>query len=115
MKTRERVYQAIVDHIDQHGIAPTIREIQGAIGASSSSVVDYHLKALELDGKITRRKDRAQRQIQLTGLSPKTVLAGKAIAAKIAANAVFVEGGVDMVVDGALIFELQRWAERVSA
>lgn len=115
MKTRELVYQAIVDHIDEHGIAPTIREIQTAIGASSSSVIAYHLNALESEGKVTRRKERAQRQIQLSGVGPKTVLAGKVIAAKIAANAVFVDGGIDMVVDGALILELQRWASEVAA
>lgn len=50
--TRKRIYKAIVDHIDDMGIAPTAREIQAVAGVSSTSVVAQHLKVLSDNGKI---------------------------------------------------------------
>lgn len=49
-KVRRRMYRAIVDYIEEHGIPPTIREIQEAAGLSSPSVVSYHLTVMEEAG-----------------------------------------------------------------
>ncbi len=38
---------------DATGVPPTIREAQIALGISSPSVMDYHLRQLVKDGKLT--------------------------------------------------------------
>jgi len=53
--------------MEQKGYAPTMGEIQTALGLSSKSVVDYHLKVLEKEGIITREPDIA-RGIQVSGV-----------------------------------------------
>lgn len=50
----EAVNDCIREHMKRHGRAPTVREIARAVGASSTSVVDYHLRRLERDGEVTR-------------------------------------------------------------
>lgn len=50
---RERIYQFIVDFKAQHdGNSPSVREIMTAAGITSTSVTDYHLRALERQGRI---------------------------------------------------------------
>lgn len=39
-----------------HGRTPTIREIGRALGISSTSVVNHHLKRLAREGKLDRRE-----------------------------------------------------------
>lgn len=112
------VFTAIVDHLDRTGISPTIREIQTATAISSSSVVDYNLGLLEQQGRITRRHDGSNRTIRLTGTPvPPIALEGKQIALRIIENAAQAapDNDVEMVVDAALLFQLQRWVERVGA
>ncbi len=48
---------------------PTIRDIQGGCGISSTSVVDYHLSILEREGHI-RRHPEVSRGIELPGRAP---------------------------------------------
>ncbi len=43
----KKILDAIYQWLDKHGLPPTVREIQQAVGASSTSVVDYHLRRLE--------------------------------------------------------------------
>jgi len=62
--TRERIMRYIRDFVDEHGYAPTIREILRGLGISSTSVVQYHLNVLERDGQIHRDPD-IFRSIQL--------------------------------------------------
>lgn len=45
---------------DEHGLPPTIRDIQKGCKISSTSVVDYNLRVLERDNHITRRPDIAR-------------------------------------------------------
>jgi len=42
---------------DDHDYPPTIREIQGACGISSTSVVEYNLRILEREGHIRRDRE----------------------------------------------------------
>jgi repressor LexA len=42
---------------DEHGYPPTIREIGGAVGINSTSVVNYNLNKLVKEGYISRSKD----------------------------------------------------------
>ena len=54
----ERIFQAIILYkISHHGNSPSIREIGEMAGISSTSVVAYHLKALEKAG-LFKRIDR---------------------------------------------------------
>ena len=53
--------QAILEFVEEytadHGYPPSIREIGQAVGISSTSVVDYNLRALERGGKIFRDRE----------------------------------------------------------
>ena len=51
--------------VSDHGYPPTVREIGHAMDISSTSVVDYHLRALKKFGHI-RRVDSISRGIELT-------------------------------------------------
>jgi repressor LexA len=66
--TRQRVLENIRDFIERHGYAPSVREIRDALHISSTSVVQYHLDALEVAGEIRRSRDHS-RTIRLAGQS----------------------------------------------
>jgi repressor LexA len=51
---REQIYAFIVTYIQANGMPPTIREIGDALGIASTGHVDYHLKSLEKQGRISR-------------------------------------------------------------
>jgi len=65
--TRWRIVEFIRNFVDQKGYAPTIEEIRKGLDISSKSVVEYHLKALEREGIITRDADVA-RSIDVSGV-----------------------------------------------
>ncbi len=65
--TRWRILEFIRNFVEEKGYAPTQGEIQKALGISSGSVVDYHLKVLEEEGVITREREVA-RGIQVSGI-----------------------------------------------
>jgi repressor LexA len=63
---QERMLQFIEGYCEEHGYPPSIREIQTALHISSTSVVDYNLRALESRGFL--RRDRlVSRGLELTG------------------------------------------------
>jgi len=64
---QERILRFIQDFMDERGYAPTVGEIQKACSISSKSVVDYHLRALERDGKI-RRDAEVARGLEIAGM-----------------------------------------------
>ena len=55
--TRQRIIEFIRSFVEQRGYAPTMGEIQKALGLSSKSLAEYHLKALEEEGIITRQRE----------------------------------------------------------
>lgn len=52
---RGRILRAIEEYFDEHGYAPTNREIGAAVGIGTPSLTDYHLGVLEEQGYLTRR------------------------------------------------------------
>lgn len=44
--SQERVYDCVIEFIDDNGYAPTIRQIGEILGYSSTATVQQHLKAL---------------------------------------------------------------------
>ena len=80
MKTLSRRQQAILQFIerflDENDYPPTIRDIQSELDISSTSVVDYNLKALEARGLI-RRNSKISRGIELVnrGIGRRNVVA----------------------------------------
>jgi len=80
MKTVSRRQQAILQFIerflDENDYPPTIRDIQSELDISSTSVVDYNLKALEARGLI-RRNSKISRGIELVnrGVGRRNVVA----------------------------------------
>lgn len=61
---QEKILRFIDRFLEEHPYPPSIREIQAACGISSTSVVDYHLRALERKGYLRRRRD-VSRAIEL--------------------------------------------------
>lgn len=62
--TRQKVMDYIRDFFDEHGYAPTVRDIQKGCELSSTAVVQHHLKVLEGDHQI-ERDSKVFRSIQL--------------------------------------------------
>src|SRR5690348_6335322 len=54
---QQRILDFVVEYTGEHGYPPSIREIGQAVGISSTSVVDYNLRALERNGLIRRDRE----------------------------------------------------------
>jgi repressor LexA len=63
---QERILKFLQDFLAEHDYPPSIRDIQAGCEISSTSVVDYNLKALETKGMI-RRDREISRGIVLVG------------------------------------------------
>lgn len=72
MKQLSKKQRSILDFIgsflNAHNYPPTVRDIMEGCSVSSTSVVDYNLKALEKKGHIRRRRE-VSRGIELIGSS----------------------------------------------
>ena len=69
---RNRIMKFIKEFINDRGYAPTIAEIQSGCEISSKSVVEYHLKALEREGRI-RRDAELSRAIEVIGMGKRSM------------------------------------------
>ena len=69
---RKKIVDFILKFVEKRGYPPTVRDIQGGCGISSTSVVDYHLKVLEKEGHIRRDPD-VSRGIELLGRAPSSL------------------------------------------
>jgi repressor LexA len=54
---QQRILDFVGEYTGDHGYPPSIREIGQAVGISSTSVVDYNLRALERSGMIRRDRE----------------------------------------------------------
>jgi repressor LexA len=63
---QRRILDFVAKYTGDHGYPPSIREIGQAVGITSTSVVDYNLKALERSGLI-RRDREVSRGLGLVG------------------------------------------------
>lgn len=68
---QQRILDFVGEYTSDHGYPPSIREIGQAVGISSTSVVDYNLRALERGGLI-RRDREVSRGLGLVGQAPPT-------------------------------------------
>jgi repressor LexA len=66
---QRRILDFVAKYTGEHGYPPSIREIGQAVGITSTSVVDYNLKALERSGLIRRDKE-VSRGLGLVGQTP---------------------------------------------
>jgi repressor LexA len=62
--TRQKVIDFIREFYDDHGYAPTVRDIQKGCELSSTAVVQHHLKVLEAE-HVINRDSKVFRSIQL--------------------------------------------------
>lgn len=62
---QRKILAFIAEQLEESGYPPTIREIGGAVGISSTSVVNYHLNKLKERGLLAR-DDRVSRGLKLT-------------------------------------------------
>ncbi len=68
LSERQRnILKYIQEYVDDRGYPPSIREIGDRVGISSTSVVDYNLRALERDGYL-RRDREVSRGLELVGV-----------------------------------------------
>lgn len=56
-KTKEKVYNFILQYTREYGYAPSVREIAEGLGLKSTSSVHSHLKKLQEEGKIEMRRN----------------------------------------------------------
>jgi repressor LexA len=66
---QQRILDFVVEYTGDHGYPPSIREIGQAVGISSTSVVDYNLRALERGGMIQRDRE-VSRGLSVPGHAP---------------------------------------------
>lgn len=64
---RWKICQFIAQFIAAHRYAPTIREIGHGVGISSTSVVLYHLRALERAGALRHREGYSRTIVLIPG------------------------------------------------
>lgn len=69
---QQRMINYLADYIDEHGMSPTVREIQEGCAISSTSVVDYNLKQLCIKGYVTWHRKRS-RSVQLVNQASRTI------------------------------------------
>ena len=68
LSERQRnILKYIQEHVEERGYPPSIREIGDRVGISSTSVVDYNLRALERDGLIRRDREVSRGLELVTG------------------------------------------------
>ncbi len=118
LKPREQsVYDYIATAITENGYAPSVRDIENALGFKSTSTVHMYINRLEEFGLI-RKNDGKSRAITLTGVSPtgknKVPILGKVTAgAPILASQNF-EGYVDFVTESKKYDSKNLFALKVS-
>ena len=66
---QQKILEFVMEYTADHGYPPSIREIGQAVGISSTSVVDYNLRALERSGLI-RRDREVSRGLGVVGQTP---------------------------------------------
>ena len=62
--SQQRIMDFINRYVSMNDVPPTIREIQHGAGISSTSMVSYHLKALERANLLNRR-ERSSRGVMV--------------------------------------------------
>lgn len=68
-----RVALAFFVYTDRHGRPPTVREVMGMTGISTTSVVFHHMKKLLREGFLEKQDDFKQRKYELTDLGRRLV------------------------------------------
>ena len=63
-----KIISFIQNYYTEYGISPTVREIQSGCNITSTSVVDYNLKALKNKGYLDKRPD-ISRAIKLNSVN----------------------------------------------
>lgn len=63
-RRQSQILQFIRQYRASNGYPPTVREIAGALGISSTSTVHHHLRALQAKGKLTWAPGK-QRTLQI--------------------------------------------------
>lgn len=70
---QQRIYEFITKFMHEKGRPPTIREIGGSVGISSTSVVNYNLNILVREGLIQREKE-VSRGLRVIGAQAQAML-----------------------------------------
>lgn len=67
-ETRKRIYDFVVDYIQEHGYPPTVREIADGVYLTSTSSVHSHLLQMLESGTLeTDAKNGSPRAIRVPG------------------------------------------------
>ncbi|MCS7087974.1 MAG: transcriptional repressor LexA [Thermoflexales bacterium] len=85
-EAQQRILAFIHDYVETHGVPPTIREIQHGVGLSSTSMVSYHLRALERAQRLSRYARRS-RGVVLREVHPSSEIVNVPLVGQIVASA----------------------------
>lgn len=58
--TRRAVYEFIMGYTQDHGFAPTVREVASGLGFCSPATVHRHMGSLAKEGLLTREGNKAR-------------------------------------------------------
>lgn len=67
IEQRERMLDAVIAYIKEHGYPPTVEEIGRAVGLKSKSSTHHHLNVLFEEGKLETDAPGAPRAIRVPG------------------------------------------------
>lgn len=67
IEQRERMLDAIIAYIKEHGYPPTVEEIGQAVGLKSKATTHHHLNVLFEEGKLETDAQGAPRAIRVPG------------------------------------------------
>ena len=75
-ESQQKILEFITGYVEKHEVPPTIREIQKGAGISSTSMVSYHLKALER-AQLLNRYERQSRGVVIN--NPKKIISSNMV------------------------------------
>ena len=75
-ESQQKILEFITGYVEKHEVPPTIREIQKGAGISSTSMVSYHLKALER-AQLLNRYERQSRGVVIN--NPKRIISSNMV------------------------------------
>ena len=56
-QTRDKIMDAIVQYIEEHGYPPSVREIGAMVGLKSTASVHFHMERLFKEGRLETDAD----------------------------------------------------------
>ena len=66
----EKILEYVNEFVQEHGYAPSVREIGAAVGLRSTASVSYHIQALQEKGLLSGPGEKGRKRALSTGIRP---------------------------------------------